>query len=233
LILAYHRINPWYGDDALTVPPGRLKKQVGYLVKKGFRSFLPEDYFSEIKAVPGRYRFSITFDDGFADNLWYALPVLEASGIRPLIFLTAGLIGTDKTLERYKNPERDRFLNWGEVGEMIDRGVKFGSHAINHLHLPSLKDSIMKEEICGSKKLIEDRTGEKVDFFCYPYGDFNEKVIDAVQNAGYTCAFVTPGKRKLDKGRYTVPRTGIYGHNGFLTFMVKIWKDSRKTEKLF
>jgi len=231
MILAYHRVNPWYPEDALTVLPENFERQIKYLLKR-FNSVSAEDYFSGgSKDISGS--LLITFDDGYADNLWHAMPVLKKLGIKPVIFLTVNYIGKKEIFSRYKDKEKDRFLDWGEVKEMSAEGVVFGSHSLSHPHLPQIDGNSLRNEVAGSKKEIEDRTGRESAIFCYPYGDFNERVIDAVEKAGYKGAVVTPGmKKKIKAGRFTMPRTGGYGHNGFTAFRIKIWK-SHLTEKYF
>jgi len=41
---------------------------------------------------------AITFDDGYADNVKLAVPVMDALGLRATFFVVAGLIGTDGEL---------------------------------------------------------------------------------------------------------------------------------------
>jgi peptidoglycan/xylan/chitin deacetylase (PgdA/CDA1 family) len=252
MILAYHRINPWYKNDALTVLPENLERQIQYLIKGKFKFVLPESYISELQngkpamnkqkrqstphpvpsPIKGRGNMLITFDDGYADNLWYAMPVLKKLGITPLIFLTVSYIGTQNIFSRYKDKAKDRFLNWEEVKQLAN-GVVFGSHSLSHPHLPQVEKERLWSEVSESKRIIEDKIGREVSFFCYPYGDFDERVISAVKKAGYKAAFVTPGiKKKIRKSIYTLPRTGVYGHNSFLTFRIKIWKDYL-TERYF
>ena len=234
MILAYHRVNPWHGGaDALTVSPGEFERQVKYLLGRKFKSVNPPDYFPVSSKKAGAEGLLITFDDGYADNLWYAMPVLKKYGIAPVIFLTVNYIGTRDLFGRYKDSEKDRFLNWREVKEMSAEGVVFGSHTLSHPHLPQLSEDRLDYEISESKKIIEDNTGKEAGIFCYPYGDFDERVIDAVRKAGYKGAVVTPGvRRRIKRGDYAVPRTGIYGHNGFPVFRMKIWKDYL-TERYF
>jgi len=226
MILAYHRINPWYkGKDALTVSPADFERQMKYLLVRRFKKACPGEYLSK-SSNSRRASLLITFDDGYADNLWYALPVLKNLGIKPVIFLTVNYIGTKEIFARYEDEEKDRFLNWGEVKEMSADGVVFGSHSLSHPHLPQLAWDKLWVEVSESKKTIEDRTGKEAEIFCYPYGDFDEGAIEAVQKAGYKGAVVTPGvKKRIKSGVYTMSRTGVYGHNSFLTFRIKIWKD--------
>lgn len=226
MILAYHRVNPQHKKDALTVLPENLKIQTNYLLKRDFNPVSLGVHAGEKLYGKGQRMFCATFDDGFADNLWHAFPILNALGVRPLIFLTAGYIGTSKTLPRYRqNTQYDRFLTWPEIKNMVEEGAEFGSHALTHSRLAALKKAQMESEVFSSKKMIEDRTGKEVSFFCYPYGDFNNKVIEAVQKAGYKGAVVTKGEKKIEASQYTIPRTGIYGHNSFLAFRIKIWRD--------
>jgi peptidoglycan/xylan/chitin deacetylase (PgdA/CDA1 family) len=227
MILAYHRVNPWHKKDALTVSPENFERHIKYLIEKKFKQFSPEKYFSNYSSSDIVHSlFLVTFDDGYADNLWYALPVLKKFGIKPLIFLTVNYVGTEDIFKRYRDKGKDRFLNWQEVKEMSADDVIFGSHSLSHPHLPVVDKEKLWAEVAESKKILEDKTGKEVDFFCYPYGDFDQRVIESVQKAGYKGAFVTPGiKRKIKKSIYTLTRTGVYGHNDFLTFRIKIWKD--------
>ncbi|MCX8082109.1 MAG: polysaccharide deacetylase family protein [bacterium] len=213
MILAYHRINPYYKNDALTVSPENFQKQIEYLLQKGLKPL-------------------ITLDDGYADNLWYAIPLLDKFNIKPLIFLTVNYIGTNNIFPRYKDLERDRFLNWAEVRQMSDNSTIVGSHSLSHPHLTLLDEKSLWEELSFSKKIIEDKTGKEVLYFCYPYGDLNEKVIEKVKEAGYKGAFVTPPKgKKIKNTNYTLIRTGIYGHNNFMIFKLKIWKTIQRGKK--
>jgi len=227
MITAYHRINPWHKEDALTVSPGNFERQLRYLLGRGFKAVTPDDFIAGCGRLSAVCRMLLTtFDDGYADNLWHALPVLKGLGVTPVIFLTVNYIGTGDIFRRYADREKDRFLNWREVREMSLKDAVFGSHSLSHPHLPRVEGAALQNEISDSKKIIEDRTGREASFFCYPYGDFDERVIEAVKNAGYRGAVVTPGAaRRTVKGVYTMHRTGVYGHNGFNAFRTKIWKD--------
>ena len=149
--------------------------------------------------------------------------MLKKYKIPATIFLTAGFIGKDLTFSRYHDKEKDRFLKWEEIRRMMNFNIDFGSHSLTHPHLTEIEDEKAWEEIYNSKVIIEEKTEKKIDFFCYPYGEFDERIISMVKKAGYKAAVVTV-KGKVKKGKYTLPRIGIYGHNNFLIFRVKIWK---------
>lgn len=223
MILAYHRINPWYKKDALSVHPDIFEKQIEYLIEKGFKN-VPIN-----KHKQGEKNFVITFDDGFYDNYLYGFDIFKKFNLKPIIFLIAGFIGSNKIWPRYKNFEKDRFLKWEEVEEMLKEGVEFGSHTLTHPDLTKIPEEKIREEIINSKKLIEDKTGREILYFCYPFGRFNQKVIEIVKEAGYKGAVITPSKDlKIKNSDFTMIRIGIYGHNNFLVYRIKIWKSYLK-----
>ena len=221
MILCYHRINPWYENDALTVKPEKFKRQINYFISKKFEFMNLEQYVSFSRK---NKKIVITFDDGFADNFLFPYEILHNLNLPFIIFLTVNFIGTEKLFSRYKDKERDRFLNWNEVIEMSKNGVEFGSHSLTHSDLTKLEKEEIEKEIIDSKKIIEDKTGKEVKFFCYPYGFYNKEVIEIVEKAGYKGAVVNR-KRKMKITKYTMPRIGIYGHNSSFTFKVKIWRE--------
>jgi len=67
----------------------------------------------------------------------------------------------------------------------------FGSHTINHLRVNRISETILLSELTESKKWIEDTTSKQCVHFCYPNGDFDEKSLTLVKQAGYSTAVTT------------------------------------------
>jgi peptidoglycan/xylan/chitin deacetylase (PgdA/CDA1 family) len=96
-ILMYHRIatpevDPW----GLSVSPERFAEQVQALC--ACRTVLSMDAFvARLKSrnLP-HDAIALTFDDGYADNLRRAKPILEAAGVPATVFLTTGRIGASE-----------------------------------------------------------------------------------------------------------------------------------------
>ncbi len=221
MILAYHRVNPWYRNDALTVSPQRFRAQIVFLLRKGWQP-------APLSTRRQPRTFSVTFDDGLFDIAVYAVPVLEELGVPATVFLPAELIGTGNLLPRYRDPHRDRFLTWDEVRQISRRGISFGAHGMRHERLPALLDEDARRAVAVSRRRIQPETGQAVPFFCYPYGDFTDAIIEHVRAAGYEGAVVTP-TRPVREGRYTLLRIGIYNHTSWLAYRVKIWNDCRRS----
>jgi len=158
---------------------------------------------------------SITFDDGYSDNHEFALPLLVSSGMKATFFLTAGLVDEDPaTLERFRRlraVDVIQSLGWEQAAELLQSGMEVGAHTYSHRNLANLSDSELRHEVTHSKQLIEDRMACGVTTMAYPFGrprvHFDERVLDAVQQAGYEFAGTTTtrGVRTSDRP-LSVPR---------------------------
>jgi len=91
-------------------------------------------------------------------------------------------------------PNHRVFLNWEEVREMCgSKLVTFGSHTNNHRILDHLKEEEVWEELVLSKKILLQEGVANPDFipFCYPNGNFNQRIACMVREAGYHAAVST------------------------------------------
>lgn len=74
-----------------------------------------------------------------------------------------------------------------ELGQIQE----IGAHTLSHPHLTSLSEEKASEEIVGSKEYLENILGETVKIFCYPSGEFNEKIKSLAKAAGFLGARTT------------------------------------------
>ena len=86
------------------------------------------------------------------------------------------------------------FLTWEEVSEMARSGlISYGSHTASHQILTTLTDEEIQNELMISKeKLIAEKVVDPSFIpFCYPNGNYNEKIAKMVKKAGYSLAVTT------------------------------------------
>jgi peptidoglycan/xylan/chitin deacetylase (PgdA/CDA1 family) len=95
---------------------------------------------------------------------------------------------------RLINPELYRPMTPGQVAELYRRGHEIGSHTVNHPILPQLADDQLQEELKLSAEQLRKWTGGQIVGFCYPNGDFDSRVEQAVIKAGYTYACIIKGE---------------------------------------
>jgi peptidoglycan/xylan/chitin deacetylase (PgdA/CDA1 family) len=129
-IVRHHRV---YRDGErplyrLGVGESVLREQVAMLRSSGLGPLTVLEGLERLAAgAPGHW-VAMTFDDGYADNVTRALPILRAGGARATFYLTAGLIEERRApwwdrvahaLERARSPE----LEWPCGGERLRLSV--------------------------------------------------------------------------------------------------------------
>jgi peptidoglycan/xylan/chitin deacetylase (PgdA/CDA1 family) len=229
-ILAYHAVHP-LRLDSISVTPENFGAHLKWLAQRGYRGVGLAEYLRQADAQPSKAGrlVALTFDDGYLDNLTYAVPLLEKFGFSATIFVVAERIGTEHLIDpdlltRYPAVPRTAYslLSWAEVQTLQRKGIEIGSHTCTHPKLDQLETAAQRYEICQSKKMLETHLQQLVVSFCYPYGHFNDDSLHLVQAAGYQQAVVTPWRTGLIRGgRFTLRRVGLYHSDTLLRFVVK------------
>jgi len=93
-IVRHHRV---YADGErplyrLGVSAALLRAQLGMLRRHGLTPVTIREGLGHVAAGRPGWRVAFSFDDGYADNVRVALPLLAETGARATFFLTAGLI---------------------------------------------------------------------------------------------------------------------------------------------
>jgi len=97
-ILLYHRVTSLERDpQLLSVSPQNFADHVEVL-KRHVNVVPLREMTARVSAGLRARTVAITFDDGYADNLLEAYPVLERNGIPATVFVTSGFVGSDREL---------------------------------------------------------------------------------------------------------------------------------------
>lgn len=200
-VLMYHSIDHNDKVTKLSVSPESFARQMEFLHKRKYNVVTLDkivSYLDKKEKIPP-HTLAITLDDGYDNNYKYAYPVLKKYNIPAAIFIIVSKVG------------KSGYLTWDEIKEMSDSGIiTIGSHTMNHLWLPDVAPKVLESEIRQSKKILEEKIGKSVRYFCYPIGAHDQKVKDAVRDAGYSCAVGTnPGKFKSSNDIYAIKRIKI------------------------
>jgi peptidoglycan/xylan/chitin deacetylase (PgdA/CDA1 family) len=103
-------------------------------------------------------------------------------------------------------PAWDGLLSWDQLRALVRAGHEVGSHSVTHPILPLVDDAQLEREVAGSKTRLEQELGVPCESFCYPNGDCDDRVVEAVRRAGYLRAVTTawgPNARDVDPFRLT------------------------------
>ncbi|MCW8221023.1 MULTISPECIES: polysaccharide deacetylase family protein [Streptomyces] len=204
-ILTYHAVaDPADDPYGITVSADRLDEQLTWLRRRGLTGVAVSSLL-RADAAERRTLVGLTFDDGYADFLHEALPVLLTHGCTATVFVLPGRPGGSNDWDPL-GPRRPLLTEDG-VRAVAAAGMEIGSHGLRHLDLTALSDAALRRETHGSREALERVTGTLPAGFCYPYGKVDARVLAAVRDAGYAfgCA-LTPGP---SRGPLALPRTHV------------------------
>jgi len=217
-VLMYHRVgtphNEW--ESRYCVTPERFSQHIRRLQKRGMQACSFTDFFAwlagDMNLPEGS--FLLTFDDGFLGVYEYAAPVLHDLSWPATVFLVSQLIGARDEWCKNENPNGATYplLESGQIETMRGMGFTFHSHTRLHPDLTTLSDDRLSEELTGSRQDLENLLSEQVAYLAYPYGRYDERVVNAARAAGYQAAFSTqPGFNRRGLDPYRIRRLDVFG----------------------
>jgi peptidoglycan/xylan/chitin deacetylase (PgdA/CDA1 family) len=123
----------------------------------------------------------LTFD-GIYLNVWEnrkELFGLEVMKRRPILFVMGDFVGGNNAFDTTMPPER--YCDWQQLLELVaNYGCEIGWHTWSHRRLSWLNDEELKREVTPPFPMKH---------FAYPYGNFDARVLKAVEAAGYAEAW--------------------------------------------
>ena len=203
-ILIFHSIRPYIQSDTPAVrryiaTPETLEQELAYLRDGGYVSVTFDDLVNHItKNSPlPRRPVILSFDDDWESQYTYAFPLLKKYGFTATFYIWVAVVG------------RKHHMTWDEIRALSAAGMQIGCHSMTHPYLTRVeKDETLRREILGAKQIIEDRVGVPVTTFAYPFGQYDERVVAMVKEAGFTSARSTwPGVVHSQEGLFSL--TGL------------------------
>jgi peptidoglycan/xylan/chitin deacetylase (PgdA/CDA1 family) len=234
LALCYHALSERW-PAALAVRPGQFASQLDWLAGRGYRGVTFEDLV--LGPDHGR-RVAITFDDAFRSVLTHALPELDRLGWPATIFVPTEPVGaggplawqgTSRWLETEHRSELAP-LGWPELRDLAAAGWELGSHTLSHPHLTQLDKHSLDRELRGARRECERRLGRPCGSLAYPYGDVDDRVVEAAGRAGYLAGAALAERRRAP-APLEWPRVGVYRVDDLMRFRVKVGRGTRLVQR--
>ena len=218
LILMYHHIAPpppGAQIRGMYVSPRQFDWQLGWLKSRGFR-FCTFDDLSSGEPASGP-SVILTLDDGYLNNYELAFPILKKHGARAVVYpILSDIGGRGVTWPGATEQTPADMMTAAQIREMAEAGIEFGSHLLEHRPLTGMSDVEQKEQLETSKKRLEALVGRPVLSIAYPYGAWDDGVVERTRTAGYRYGLTTePGTNPADTDplklrRYTAKGCKFY-----------------------
>ncbi|MCX5234297.1 polysaccharide deacetylase family protein [Streptomyces prunicolor] len=205
-VAMYHSVGDCSDDPyRITVTPDRLEQQLSWLRRRGLRGVSMADLLAARARGEGHGLVGLTFDDGYADFVANALPLLARWDCGATLFVLPGRLDGDNAWDPLG--PRKPLLTADGIRQAAAEGVEIGSHSLTHVDLTKADDATLKAEVTESRTRLQELLNSPVHGFCYPYGTIDARAMDAVREAGYTyaCA-IDPGDLN---GPHALPRVHI------------------------
>ena len=190
--LCYHIINRAI-SDSIAIAEEAFERQLAYLHEQGYATLSLAQAIADIDGTwraPAR-AVLLTFDDGYADTLHVALPRLQAFAMRATLFVITGYTGQSNRWNTRACYDAQH-MTWDELRHWHESGGDLGGHSHLHHCMTRLSFHELQETVEQDKRLLEKETGVTPRAFAYPYGRFNQAVIDVIRRH-YDVAFATDG----------------------------------------
>ncbi|KAI8369455.1 uncharacterized protein BYT42DRAFT_584541 [Radiomyces spectabilis] len=119
---------------------------------------------------------ALTYDDGPYQYTSALVDLLDKHQIRATFF-----INSRNFWELSDNIEAQN-----AVAKAFKSGHQIASHTYSHAHLTQISEQEVETEMLALDRQIIDITGKRPAFMRPPYGEYNDRTVDQLNNMGYT-----------------------------------------------
>lgn len=227
-ILAYHKVDKKSELGGTWATPKQFQKQMEYIKIKDITPVTFSRAVELMRSGESRNKkyVCLTFDDAYEGLYHHAWPILKKYGFPATIFVVTDYVGQDNDWDVNWGGRKFRHLDWNQIIEMSESGMEFGSHCRTHQDLRQLNDEHLINELAGSKIILEKNLGKKIETLSYPFGRYNQRVMDAATGCGYIAACsLSPRAKNSQINFMALRRNAIYITDVMWSFKNKIYQD--------
>lgn len=225
-ILCYHNVAFAPAEarfKLLYVSPDKFERQLWSLRRLGLRGVTMGEGIARLRNGTARGCVAFTFDDGYADTLTAAAPLMKRYGFGATCYVVSGALGAYNRWDAQYLQETKPLMSRPQLDEWLAAGMEVGSHSCSHQRLHELPSAAARDEIAESRVSLRNMLGVPIEHFAYPFGDFNADTVELVRSAGYTSAVtVLAGVARASDDRLRLPRILVNGERGLWSFLLHV-----------
>ena len=228
-VLCYHNLataeekTNFESEKDWTIDVKNFEEQLKYFKKHNYKTLTMEEFYKWKQGMLNLPQKSvlITFDDGFLSNYHYAFPLLKKYNMNATVFLIGEYVQNATQTDWNGNIKTYMPLELVEKSKEEYPNINFCSHTYG-LHYHNSINEVSKEQIEKDFSVFNNNIAN-TKFLAYPFGQYNEDLINSWKSSDGLLAFAYGPTRKdyrkasRKDDNYKIPRLNV-SHG------MEIWK---------
>ena len=199
-VVMYHNVNPDVKKKGTySITPVQFEEDLKYFKEHNYTTVSVQEiinYVYDGAALPEN-PILLTFDDGYYDNYYYALPLLKQYGMKGVIFVVGSY--SDETVRTGDINPNYSYLTWEQMKQLTDDGTfEIHNHTYNMHNLKGNRKGAVKakgesadeyitnftNDLNKLQDRIQEATGCRPTAFAYPFGNVDKNALAVLKSVG-------------------------------------------------
>jgi peptidoglycan/xylan/chitin deacetylase (PgdA/CDA1 family) len=199
LVVMYHNILNCK-NSIYIVSSRQLEEDLKALKQEGYTSVFPSEVIAFVKGkgtLPKK-PIMITFDDGYYNNMYYALPILKKYNMKANLNVIGAFSEHSTNSGDHSDPSYSH-ITWTQLKELADSGYfEIGNHTYN-MHkfkprygiMPKKAESELvykqklKKDVAHLQEILKENCGLTPNVFAYPFGRYSQMSKEVLLSMGF------------------------------------------------
>jgi len=212
-------------NDPMIMDIHKFEQQLKFLKYNNYKTLTLDEFYcwKQKKCKIPRKSVLITMDDGYASNYYLAFPLLKKYNMNAVVFYVGNYIFNVEN--SVKNDSKNYMsLNDIENSKKEYPNIEFASHSFD-LHYEGAIEKLDYEQL--NLDILKFKQQNSSDYFAYPYGHYNDNIIDVLKNNNYKMAFTfgpdkNHRKATYEDDDYKIPRLNISNDMSIIKFILRL-----------